>query len=437
MTHSLPQPPGSFGAPLIGEIREWLADPLAFARERAQRYGPVWRTHLLGRPTVVLLEPAGNEFILMSGRDHFSWRDGWGRSMLRLMGGGLSLSDGAEHAQRRAALRPAFTHATLQHEIPALAEHVRATCVQWAAQPTVTALHVLKSLAFEIALKVVCGSVPHAIAQTLHADFDTFTAGLFTPFPWPVPGTPYGRAKSAGKRLRRALHTLVALRRETLDLTAQDGLSLLLTQLELDQEEIVSELLLLLWAGHDTVASLLSWVMYELGLHPNYLERIRTEAERVIGNAPVTAVHLRQLPELDRVLRECERLHPPAPGGFRGVTTAFDYQGCHIPAGWLAMYSSVYTHTMPTLWHNAQEFFPDRFADPYNEGHTPYSLIGFGGGPRICIGLALAQLEMRLIMLELARYYTWTLQPNQRYTQVWLPTNQPQDGLIVQIHSRL
>ena len=50
-------PPGESGPPLIGEIREWLADPLVFAQERAARYGPIWRTHLLGRPCVVLLEP--------------------------------------------------------------------------------------------------------------------------------------------------------------------------------------------------------------------------------------------------------------------------------------------------------------------------------------------------------------------------------------------
>ena len=47
---SLPLPPGARGYPIIGETGDWARDPLLFAQERHARYGPIWQTHLLGRP---------------------------------------------------------------------------------------------------------------------------------------------------------------------------------------------------------------------------------------------------------------------------------------------------------------------------------------------------------------------------------------------------
>lgn len=433
-------PPGQSGPPLIGEIREWLADPLAFAQERAERYGPVWRTHLLGRPCVVLLEPEGNRFMLASGAQHFSWREGWGRSMLRLMGGGLSLSDGPAHDQRRAALKPAFSHAALQQLVPALHALIRERIAAWAAAGSITLLERLQSLAFDIAALVVCGPLPTYIAQALHLDFATFTAGLFTPLPLPLPGTVYRRAQAAAGRLRRHLRTLLAYRRANPLPGASDALSLLLSpdpgQPAPSDDNLIAELLLLLWAGHDTVASLLTWACYELARHPQALADVRAEQAAVLGGAAPSAATLRQLPALDQVLRECERLHPPAPGGFRGVVSPFEYHGYSVPRGWLAMYSSVYTHAMPSLWQAPERFDPGRFAPPREEGKLAYSLVGFGGGPRICIGMALAQMEMRLIMGELAAGYQWEIQPGQDTGRVWLPTNQPRSGLRVRLAPR-
>lgn len=442
MLHSSPHPlapPGQSGWPVIGEIREWLADPLGFAQERAARHGPVWRTHLLGRPCVVLLGPEGNQFMLAGGARHFSWRQGWGRAMLDLMGGGLSLLDGHEHDERRRLVRPALGHAALREQLPAIRAMVEEQCAGWAAAGDVALFEKLKTLAFDIALLAVCGPVSPAIGQRLHADFDAFTAGLFTPLALNLPGTTYGRAKRAAGRLRRALGELVGQRRAAPLPEGRDALSLMLEPPASPSErDICSELLLLLWAGHDTVASLLTWICYELAGHPELAERARREISLAAGAAAEgSPEQLRQLPLLDRIIKEGERLHPPAPGGFRGVCESFEYGGWTIPKGWLAMYSTVYTHHMPELWREPERFDPDRYAAPREEGRgVPFSLVGFGGGPRICIGLALAQMEMRLVLLELLRGYEWELAAGQSFERVWLPTNQPRDKLLVRLRRR-
>lgn len=76
MTQNLPLPPGSSGLPLIGETISFVLDK-NFADRRIKKYGNIFRTHILGQPTVVMSGTEANEFILSSHFDYFSWREGW------------------------------------------------------------------------------------------------------------------------------------------------------------------------------------------------------------------------------------------------------------------------------------------------------------------------------------------------------------------------
>jgi cytochrome P450 len=78
-----------------------------------------------------------------------------------------------------------------------------------------------------------------------------------------------------------------------------------------------------------------------------------------------------------------------------------------------------------------ERFDPDRFASPRDEGKRPFHLIGFGAGPRVCVGLAFAQMQMRIIVSHLLRHYRFELIPDQNLSPVAVPTKMPKDGLIV------
>lgn len=438
LSHSpgLPLPPGAGGPPVVGETVAWVRDPLRFAQERYARYGPVWRTHLLGRPCVVLLGPEANRFILSTNLDLFSSRAGWGKPITTLIGDGLSLIDGAPHRRHRRMIQPALHGALLGRYFDTMYELTIAHAAEWARQGQLKLFDGFKQLSFEIAARLMLGARTSAEAQQLGRQFHIFTGGLFAPPAWKLPGTPYGRAWRAGQSLRRALHQMIAARRRTPH-AADDILGLLLLAEDehgasFTDAELVDELLVLLWAGHDTVTSLLTWTMYELLRHPEIAVRARAE-QQSLGDGPLTLAQLKQQPLLDQVLREAERLHPPAPGGFRGVVTPFSYGGYQIPAGWTVMYSIVFTHHMPELWRDPARFDPDRFAPPREEGKKPFHLIGFGGGPRVCVGLAFAQMQMHIVVSHLLRRYRWELVPGQSFRPVPVPTKMPKDGLIVRV----
>ena len=436
-SQALPLPPGSRGFPIVGETGDWARDPLRFAQERYERYGPVWRTHLLGRPCVMLLGPEANRFILSTHTHLFSSGDGWGKPITSLIGNGLSFLDGLTHRRHRSLIAPTLHGGVIGHYFKVMSDITAIHIEDWKRKETFKLFDAFKYLSFNIATRLMLGVEDATLLETLHAQFSVFTRGLFAPPAWRIPGLPYDRAWRAGQSLRRILGELIAARREVPDNTI---LGLLLTARDehgvgLTDAEIVDEMLVLLWAGHDTITSLLTWMNYELLRHPTVLEQAREEQERVVAGGSLQIQHLKQFSSLDRIMRESERLHPPAPGGFRGVVSDFTYGGYRIPAGWTVMYSSVFTHHMPTLWHEPARFNPDRFAPPHDEGRKSFHLVGFGGGPRVCVGLAFAQMQMRIIMSHLLRTMRFELLPGQRFTPMPVPTKMPRDGLLVRATS--
>ncbi len=438
LSESLPLPPGTSGLPLIGETVPWVRDPLLFAQERFERYGPVWRTHLLGRPCAVLLGPEANRFVLGTHMHLFSSRAGWGKPITSLIGDGLSLIDGAEHRRHRRMIQPVLHGEMLSHYFAVMHDIAVQHTEKWSRHGQLKLFEGFKHLSFDIAARLMLGAQAETDAERIRKYFHEFTRGLFAPPAWKVPWTPYGKAWQAGVRLRAAILRIIAERRRGADGQQMDILGLLLAARDeqgigFTDMELVDELLVLLWAGHDTVTSLLTWVFYEL-LHDRAIyDQLVDEQARVVGSGVLTLVQLKRMPLLDAVIREVERLHPPAPGGFRGVVTPFEYGGYRVPAGWTVMYSSVFTHHMPELWQAPGRFDPHRFRAPREEGRKPFSLIGFGGGPRVCVGLAFAQMQMRIVVSHLLRHFRFELRPGQSFKPVAVPTKMPKDGLVVRV----
>ncbi len=435
LSNRLPLPPGASGLPWIGETIAWVRDPLRFAQERYARYGPVWRTHLMGRPCVALLGPEANRFILSTHMHLFSSRLGWGEPITSLIGDGLSLIDGAQHRRHRRMIQPALHGAMLNRYFDVMQDVTRRHLDAWTQQERLKLFDGFKHLSFEIAARLMLGARNPDEIDRFARVFHVFTAGLFAPPAWKIPWTPYGRAWRSGRALRRALAAIITDRRAR---PRNDDILGMLLDAEDEQgarftdEELIDELLVLLWAGHDTVTSLLTWTILELLRHPGLYARAREEQQRLIGDGDLALSHLKAMPFLERVLREAERMHPPAPGGFRGVLESFEYGGYRVPAGWTVMYSSVFTHHMPEIWRDPARFDPDRFAPPRNEGR-PFALVGFGGGPRVCIGLAFAQMQMRIVISHILRYLRLDLVPEQSFQPLAVPTKMPKDGLLVRM----
>ena len=158
---------------------------------------------------------------------------------------------------------------------------------------------------------------------------------------------------------------------------------------------IVDECTTFLFAGRDTTASLLGWVVFELARHPAEQAAVRAELCRVCGPGPVRALPdelARCLDYTTAVLRETLRLWPPFPFLTRLVTAdgLLEVDGLAVPGGAAASLFIFPAHRDPRFWPEPDTFRPERWLLPADSDEArlrhPFAYVPFLGGPRNCIG---------------------------------------------------
>jgi cytochrome P450 len=176
----------------------------------------------------------------------------------------------------------------------------------------------------------------------------------------------------------------------------------------MSDQQLKDEVLTLLFAGHDTTASALSWSWHLLAGHPDVQEVLHDEAAAHLGGRTPTADDLPHLPLATAVFEETLRLYPPAPGLARQALGPDDLQGYPIPAKAIVMPSQWVTHRHPAYWDEPDEFRPERFLPGRASNRPKFAYFPFGGGPRICIGNTFALMEGALVLVALAQRFQFT-----------------------------
>jgi cytochrome P450 len=177
----------------------------------------------------------------------------------------------------------------------------------------------------------------------------------------------------------------------------------------MSEEQALIESLQLLVAGNETSSNALTWLFYLLGRHPHYIQLIRDEVSRVIGDEAIDVGKLHQLELTLQVVHEALRLYPPFWMIDRIALREDSITGIKIPAGTLVIPYIYGVHHNSALWSNPDDFDPSRFEPEQKRGRHRFSYIPFGGGPRICIGNNMAVLQILLIVISLVRRYDFTM----------------------------
>jgi cytochrome P450 len=239
------------------------------------------------------------------------------------------------------------------------------------------------------------------------------------------PITGYGRRMAAMRQLDMLIYTLIAQRRDD-DRDYQDVLSMLMSAQsgeepgrKLTEKQIHDHILTFLAAGHETTAIALVWTFYLLSQYPQVRIKLQDEIRSVLANREPTLDDLAKLPYLDWVLNESMRLYPPAWLQMRSVAKESELDGVRLPVGTLLIMSQWVIHRLPDIWQDAEVFKPERWDPANGQQVPPGAYFPFGGGPRTCIGMPLAQLEARLILASILQRYT--PQPAPGYTPGFQP----------------
>lgn len=161
-------------------------------------------------------------------------------------------------------------------------------------------------------------------------------------------------------------------------------------------------------AGHDTTATSLAWLIHELAKSPQIQEKIREEAELVLGKmekAPSLA-DLESLPYLDAVLKENLRMHPPIHNLFtRGAAEDTSLGGYAVPAGTPVSIAISAVNRHPVSWESPNDFRPERFIEDENRKFKLFSWMPFSVGPRRCIGEKFSLIEQKCLIAKVLLEY--------------------------------
>lgn len=396
-----------------------------------EQYGPVFRTTYLERNLVFLVGPEANRFVLASDRAKFSYHEGWGRlyNVVDVYGDGLLTMDGAEHSRHRHMMQPAFANSSMDRYLPLMSRIIQQHIARWTTAGEIDMYQEARKITFNVAAEALTGFKAGPEVDTLR--------------------TLFVRLLMQGMRARKSQHKyeisrlLQAKIQERREHPTDDLLGLLVQARDeqgntLSDEQIIAHINILLVAGHETSTSLSTWLLYLLSQHPDYQQRVLAEQEALIGSdGTFTFDDMKRMKVLDNAVSEAERLYPPIANGPRGVVEDFVFHGYHIPAGCYAFYAIAATHLMPGIFAEPTRFDPDRFAPPREEHKkTPYALVGFGGGPRICLGINFAKVEIKTMVLHILRRYRLELVRDQEIIQFYRATGMPLHGMKMRVFER-
>ena len=406
----------------LRETLEFFSDP-GFTSKRFAAHGDVFETRLLAQRIVFIQGERAISDLLKQGADLEGW---WPDSVRQLLGSrSLANRSGPAHKARRRVVGQLFSSGALGRYTPSIQALIEEliTELQQSDGPQPLAAK-MRRFAFAVIATTVLG-LDAADRDALFADFEIWTQALFS-IPLAVPGTPFARAMAARERLLDRLKRVL----QNSD-SSQGGLDLLSGGLDevdmpLDDDDLVEQLLLLLFAGYETTASSLSCLFRALLLNPEVERWLLPEL--LASPWPFQSSH--RSPRLDATVLEVMRLTPPVGGFFRRNLQPIRLADVEVPRDrviQVVLGSSGAEHD-----GDISAFRPQRHLD----GSFTQTLLPFGGGERVCLGKALAELEIRLMTVGLLQNLRLTLMPDQDLSLKQIPSPTPRDGLLVQVASR-
>src|SRR3984893_15184940 len=358
---TIPFPPGHTRVS-VAPPRRFASDPLPILLDAYERFGPVFTLRLLHSNVVFMLGPAANHYVTVSHASNFLWREGHFRDLIGLMGDGLLTIDGDFHRRSRRVMLPAFHQEHLLASVDVMLDEITRSLDELRPDSQIDLYFWTRRLAMRVAMRALFGLNPDGDrarsidAAALFEQALSYYSSEYLLRIFRGPFTPWARLQTTARKLDELIYSEISLRRASGE-RGQDILSLLLDAHDEDGNtlsdlQVRDEVMTLLFAGHDTTTSTVSFMFYELASHPEIVARLQAEqADQPSGGQPSASQLVSgELRELEMVLDETLRKSPPAWVGPRRSIEPFEFAGHTVPGRAFVNYSSWASHHLPDVF---------------------------------------------------------------------------------------
>ncbi len=418
---------------------QWILDPIGYLQSNHRRYRDLFKGKVigLGDNVIFVSNPEIMQYILTHDRKQFTSPSRLNAILRPLIGNySVIMLDGDRHRQRRQLVMPSFHGERLKVYGDLTCRITQEVMEKLPVNQPFLAREIMQSISLKVITEAVFGVTEGERYEELQDRLKTLSnvfnspinsAFLFFPSLQKDWGSwsPWGRFLRQSQAIDQLIYAEISDRRANPDPDRTDILSLLMSAKDeqgegMRDQELRDELITLLVAGHETTASSMAWALYWLHHTPETKNKLMEELDTLSPDAE--GMDIFRLPYLTAVCNETMRLSPSAMLTFTRVAQEkVEVAGYTFEPGDMIQGCLYLTHRREDLYPNPQQFNPQRFLD---RQYTPYEFIPFGGGSRRCMGEALAQFEMKLVIATIMSEYRLKLADSQ-------PEKQQRRGLTL------
>jgi cytochrome P450 len=434
-----------------GHLRRLFRDPQPVLDQLCERYGPVYGLGAGPVRMAVIGDPAVLRELFATSTESFRWGHKFNVLGFVVGDGSMIVSDGPDHRRRRSSVQSAFSRRRLNGWIPTIVEQTDAAVDRLAASlgdrtEVVDLYPVGRALVLDVVVRALFGERlsdrAAEIGELFQRPQDYLEAPAIRQLPHPIPFTRRARVRADRRALDAIIDAEIAERRRNPSGDPLDVLEDLVREGTLSDAEIRDQVVTLIGAGYDTTSASLAWMLWCAALTPGVWSDLRAEADSVfgpVGSAPAPDEStLAKLELASRVMHETLRLHPAGVVSPREAAVDVTVGGHRIRKGTLILWSAHLAGRNPDAWPDPLRFDPDRFRDLGGEKKAlaDTGWVPFGRGARNCIGFALAQMELTLMIARLAQRLDVEATTDQMPRPVGMVVNRPTGGAPMRVSIR-
>ncbi|MBP8002872.1 MAG: cytochrome P450 [Chloroflexi bacterium] len=415
--NNAPLPPKVPGLPLLGSALDFLYRPIELFLDAYHRFGPIFRIQAANQQFVVLAGLEANRFMAHVGEEFLSSEPLFGEFAQQMGSPNFLVAiDGPPHRHMRKVMQRGYSKGGIAPHLDHFAQLTYERAAQWRAGETILVRDQLQRLVTE----------QLGLALTNHSSGDHFDAiriylstllNVLTIKRWPRFMLHMPRYRNAKRQVMAMARQVVDAHRASSEGRAPDLIDDLLTAQDWEgnpllEDDILAATVGPFFAGMDTVANTMGFMVYAILKHPDVLARILPEVDEHFAHGVPPWRELPQMKALYGATIETLRRYPVAPFTPRGVVTPFTFAGYQVEAGQQVIIANGLTHFLPEFFPEPFTFDIDRYAPPRNEHRqgtgvfAPYTL-----GPHTCLGAGAAEVQLMVTVGALLRAVRLELDP--------------------------